>query len=390
MTEKQANSRKIFLVAGEESGDQLGGRLMRAITAQASEPLSFEGVGGHTMIDAGLKCLFPLEDIAVMGFTAVVGRLRTLINRINRTVEAAIAANPDVLVIIDSPDFTHRVAKKVRLRAPHIPIVDYVSPSVWAWRPGRAKKMRAYVDRLFAILPFEPDVHKRLGGPPCTYVGHPLIERVDEFRPKEGERSALGVGRIKLLVLPGSRHSEVSRLMQPFGDAIGHLAERYPNLDIVIPAVAHRAAEIEERAKTWKVKPEIVVGEQAKLEAFRSAHAALAASGTVTLELALSGVPMVVGYKMSKLEYQLRHFVNVPSIVLANLVLQHNAVPELLQWDCTPEKIVRHLAPLLEEGAERWEQIAAFKKLDALMEIGGDHPSERAARIVLETLPKRV
>ena len=174
----------IWIVSGEESGDQLGAKLMRSLkTKLGAERLRFGGVGGHAMEREGLKSLFPLEDIAVMGFSAVIARLPTILRRIRLTADAVVAARPDILIIIDSPDFTHRVAKAVRKRAPRIPIVDYVSPSVWAWRPGRAPKMRAYVDHLLALLPFEPEAHRRLGGPPTTYVGHPLIQRLDEIRP---------------------------------------------------------------------------------------------------------------------------------------------------------------------------------------------------------------
>ena len=183
----------IWIVSGEESGDQLGAKLMRALkTRLGADRVRFGGVGGHAMAKEGLTSLFPLEDIAVMGFSAVIARLPTILKRIRFTADAIVAARPDMLIIIDSPDFTHRVAKAVRQRAPQIPIVDYVSPSVWAWRPGRAPKMRAYVDHLLALLPFEPEAHRRLGGPPTTYVGHPLIERLDEIRPAPGERGAHG------------------------------------------------------------------------------------------------------------------------------------------------------------------------------------------------------
>lgn len=390
MSVDKLEKRRIFLVAGEESGDQLGSKLMESLRSQSAGTLEFFGVGGRAMAAKGLHSLFPLEDIAVMGITAVIGRLRTLIDRINRTANAAVACDPDVLVIIDSPDFTHRVARKVRQKAPHIPIVDYVSPSVWAWRPGRARKMHAYVDQLLAILPFEPEVHKKLGGPPCTYVGHPLIERISEFRPRAGERTPIGEGRKKLLVLPGSRYSEVSRLMEPFGQTIAQIEQRFPGeVDIIIPAVPHLADEIAARAEGWPLKPTIIHGEENKLAAFRSAHAALAASGTATLELALSGVPMVVGYRVSKLEEQLRHLIKVSSIVLANLVLQENVIPELVQWDCTPDKLAGELLPLLENSEKRAKQVEAFARLDNLMEIGAEKPSERAARIVLEAMHHR-
>lgn len=380
----------IWIVSGEESGDQLGAKLMRSLKARlGAQRLRFGGVGGHAMEKEGMTSLFPLEDIAVMGFSAVIARLPTILKRIRLTADAAVAAKPDILVIIDSPDFTHRVAKAVRERAPQIPIVDYVSPSVWAWRPGRAPKMRAYVDHLLALLPFEPEAHRRLGGPPTTYVGHPLIERLDEIRPVQ-PRTLDREGALKLLVLPGSRRSEVSRLMQPFGEAVALLKERSPRpFEVTIPAVAHLVEEIETRADAWSVRPRIVRGEAAKWAAFREADAALAASGTVTLELGLSGVPMVVAYRVSKIEEVLKYLIKTPSIVLTNLVLDENVIPELIQWDCTPEKLADTLLPLLTDTPERRRQIEAFGRMDGLMRIGDETPSERSARIVAEVLEQR-
>ena len=380
---------KIWIVSGEESGDQLGAKLMRALKARfGAERLRFGGVGGHAMEAEGLKSLFPLEDIAVMGIVAVIGRLPTVLNRIRVTANAVVAANPDILIIIDSPDFTHRVAKAVRKRAPQIPVIDYVSPSVWAWRPGRAAKMRAYVDHLLALLPFEPDAHKRLGGPPTTYVGHPLIERVSEFRPTAGERNFHKDGPLNLLVLPGSRRSEVSRLIDTFGETLMLVQQRSSRpFEVTLPAVPHLAQEIRERTASWSVKPRIVEGEAAKWQAFRSADAALAASGTVTLELGLSGIPMVVAYKVSKIEALiLRPLIKAQSIVLTNLVLGENAIPELIQEDCTPETLAAALLPLLSETPERRAQEEALRRLDELMRIGDEVPSERAARIVDEVL----
>ncbi|UVF17441.1 lipid-A-disaccharide synthase [Microvirga terrae] len=378
----------IWIVSGEESGDQLGAKLMRSLKARlGSDGLLFGGVGGHAMEREGLRSLFPLEEIAVMGFSAVIARLPSILKRIRLTADAIVAAKPDMLVIIDSPDFTHRVAKVVRRRAPHIPIIDYVSPSVWAWRPGRAPKMRAYVDHLLALLPFEPAAHKRLGGPPTTYVGHPLIERLADIRPAPGERGGADDEPLKLLVLPGSRRSEVSRLMEPFGEALTLLRDRSPRpFEVTIPAVAHVAQDVKARAESWSVRPRIVEGERAKWTAFREADAALAASGTVTLELGLSGVPMVVAYRVSKIEEVLKYLIKAPSIVLTNLVLGENVIPELIQWDCTPEKLADALLPLLRDSPERQRQLAAFGKLDELMRIGDEVPSERAARIVEEVL----
>jgi lipid-A-disaccharide synthase len=372
---------RVFLVAGEHSGDHLGAGLIRALRDRAPS-VEILGVGGDAMAAAGLRSLFPLSDIAVMGIVPVLARLPHLLRRIRSTAEAAVAARPDVLVIIDSPDFTHRVAKRVRAALPALPVVDYVSPTVWAWRPGRARAMAGYVDHLLALLPFEPEAHRRLGGPPCSYVGHPLVERLGALRPGPDERAARD--RPTLLVLPGSRRSEIRRLCAVFGEAAGLVSARVRNLDVVLPAVADLADEIRARVARWPVAPRIVTGEGAKLAAFRSARAALAASGTVTLELALSGVPMAVAYRVSPLETWLRFVVRVPSIVLPNLVLGENAVPEFLQGACTPQALASALVPLLGDTPARAAQRAAFARLDALMSIAdGSTPSREAAERVL-------
>lgn len=376
----------VFVVAGEESGDQLGFKLMRALKGATGGAVSFRGVGGKAMEAEGLEGLFPMADIAVMGFLPVIRRLPHLLARIRETADAVAARPPDVLVIIDSPDFTHRVAKRARKMLPDLPVVDYVSPTVWAWRPGRARKMRAYVDHLLALLPFEPDAHRRLGGPACTYVGHPLVERLDDLRPGARDAGARDASPATLLVLPGSRRSEIERLSDDFGGAVARVAERCGELDVVLPAVAHLETLIREKVAHWPRKPRIVLGEAAKYEAFRRARAALAASGTVTLELALAQVPMVVAYKISPIETLLRFVVSVPSIVLPNLILGRNAIPEILQERCTPDALAQALAPLIAGGPEREAQLAALAEVDALMAPpDGESPSARAARIVLAT-----
>jgi lipid-A-disaccharide synthase len=382
-------SAKIFLVAGEESGDQLGASLMGALRTQVAD-VRFHGVGGRAMERQGLESLFPLSDIAVMGISAVLAQLPAIYRRGLQVVDAVVRAQPDVLVIIDSPEFTHAVARRVRRRLPDLPIVNYVSPSVWAWRPGRAPRMRAYIDHVLALKPFEPAAHERLGGPPCTYVGHPLVERLHELRPVPGERPPPDRDPFTLLVLPGSRRSEISRLMQPFGEALGLLREESGRtLEVVLPAVPHLADEIRARAAGWPLRPTIIEGEGAKKAAFRRANAAIAASGTVTLELALSGVPMVVAYKVSKLEEQLKYLIKVPSIVLANLVLGDNIVPECVQWDCTPEKLIEALLPLLSQSSQRRRQLEAFGRLDSIMETGAPTtPSARAAAIVVAEIAR--
>lgn len=395
MPTEAKRDRTIFIVAGEESGDRLGAELMSALLA-ADPNLRIVGIGGGEMTGRGLKSLFPMSDIAVMGFTAVFRRLPLLLRRIRETAKAVADVAPDILVIIDSPDFTHRVAKRVRRRSPNIPIVNYVSPTVWVWRPGRARKMTRYVDHLMAILPFEPDVHKRLGGPQCTYVGHPLVEKRDQLRPAEGERRTLGQGAPVLLVLPGSRRMEIQRLADTFGAALSRLSEEIGPLEAILPTVPHLRAELETAVKNWPVKPEIVVGETAKYEAFRRAHAALAASGTVTLELGLAEVPMCVAYKV---EWPIRALkginpllgrpIKLDTIVLVNIILGSNVIPEFLDEDVTVETLVSTTAPLLQPGPERQKQIEAFKRLDTLMALpDGMTPSKRAASIVLGTMKK--
>lgn len=390
IAERQASGRRrlhVAIVAGEHSGDQLGFKLMRALRDAVGGGISFQGVGGERMEAEGLRSLFPISDIAVMGFVPVIRRLPLILRRIRETADAVLLGKSDVLIIIDSPDFTHRVAKRVRARRPDLPIVDYVSPSVWAWRPGRAPAMRRYVDHLLALLPFEPAAHERLGGPPCTYVGHPLIERLDELRPDAREAARRNESPPVVLVLPGSRRAEISRLSDDFGAALGLVVSQGRPVDLVLPAVDHLAAEIEARVASWPVKPRLVRGEAAKLAAFREARAALAASGTVTLELALAGVPMVVAYKVAPFEIWLKYVVKVPSIVLPNLILGERVVPEFIQHDCTPQRLAEALGPLLADGPERNTQRAAYDRLDRLMRPADDEePSRRAARIVLDVL----
>jgi lipid-A-disaccharide synthase len=311
-----------------------------------------------------------------------VRHLPRIIRRVHATVAAVLRERPDVLVIIDSPGFTHSVARRVARARPELPVIGYVSPSVWAWRPGRAPRMRAYVDHVLALLPFEPAVHERLGGPPCTYIGHPLVERLGELNLRPGERPELAERRV-LLVLPGSRDTEVDRLMRPFGEAAALISEAVPGIEIELPAVPHLRAKIEAAAARWKVAPKIVHGEAEKFAAFRRAHAALAASGTVTLELGLAGVPTVVAYRVDPVARLLKRFLRIPSIVLTNLVLKENVVPEFLDGAGTPAVLARQVLPLLAESPERAAQISALARLREAMQVK-EAPSDRAAAIVIE------
>lgn len=377
------------MVAGEESGDQLGGALMEGLVALRPGSLRFVGVGGRRMAAAGLASLYPMDDLTAIGFGQVFGKLRLILRRLSETVAAVLRENPDILVLVDAPDFTHRVAARVRRQRPDIPIVKYVSPTVWAWRPGRAKAMRPSIDRLLALLPFEPKVHEELGGPPTTYVGHPLLERLTELRPSPEEQARREAEPFRLVVLPGSRRTEIERLGAVFGEALGLLAARR-RLELVLPTLPRRLAQIEATVAHWPVKVRIVTDEAEKYALFRTARAALAASGTVTLELALAGVPTVAAYKVAAWEAVIApHILKIPSVLLPNLVLGENAMPEFLQHDCTAEKLAAALDLMLMDGPARRAQIEAFRRLDTIFGTQGEPPSLRAARAVLEELDTR-
>ncbi|MCE1235688.1 MAG: lipid-A-disaccharide synthase [Hyphomicrobiales bacterium] len=388
----------VFLVAGEPSGDQLGARLMRGLSTALGARARFSGVGGPAMTGEGLASLFPIADIAVMGIGPVLRRLPLILRRIRETADAAIAARPDVLVLIDSPDFCHRVAARVRKARPDQKIVLYVSPTVWAWRPGRAKKIARFTSRLLALLPFEPAAHRLLGGPATTYVGHPFVERIEEVRRPEGRMlPTAGERPLRLLVLPGSRRSEVTRLMGVFGATVGRIAAAVGPLEVVLPAVEHVRGEIERLAADWPVAPRIVAGEVEKFRAFREADAALAASGTVTLELALAGLPFVACYRLDGIGRLVKHVLDVPkplrgllkvrSALLPNIVANERLAPEFIDEDCTAEKIAPALLDLLRPGEARARQIAGFEGVDRIMREGlAETPGATATRVVLELL----
>ena len=395
-----ANARAytIFLVAGEHSGDALGAKLMAALNARLPGRVRYLGVGGDLMERQGLMSQFPLADITVMGPLAILKRLPALVSRVYQTVNAAIAAQPDVVIIIDAPEFTHPVAKRIRKRRPGIPIINYVSPTIWAWRPGRARKMAPYVDQVLALLPFEPAAHQELGGPACTYVGHPLLERLgwlSALSPKPLlDRYDLDPAQPILLVLPGSRRSEVERLMPAFGEAVALLSQRRPGLQVVIPAMPNVRPLIEQKLAAWPKaagKPVLIEGDDdtSKFQAFKAARVALAASGTVTLELALARTPMVVAYKVDAVISTFRHLIKAKTCVLPNLITDERNVPEFLQEDCTPEKLAASLDAVMRDGPERSAQLAELDKVPALLSLPKGTASEAAADVV-ENVLKRI
>lgn len=380
--------KRIFFVIGEASGDKLGASLAKCLKDAHGDAVAFEGLAGEDLQAAGVTSLFDIEDIAVMGLGPVVARLPTIFRRLSDTVNAILASKPDIVVLIDSPDFTHRVAKRVRAQAPDIPIVGWVSPSVWAWRPGRAKAMRAFVDHLLVLLPFEVEAHAQLGGPPATYVGHPLVDDLEQLRPQDAkERPALGPEVAPtLLVLPGSRRGEISRLMPVLRETMTRTFELMadgPAPRLVMPTVAKHEETLRALVDDWPMPVQVTSDQAEKRAAFRRAHAAIAASGTVSLELALSGVPMVVVYRLDWLARIFRSLVKVWTIILPNLVLGRPIVREYVDEFARPEALARALASLATDTPERRAQIEAFGELDLVMR-GSDEasPADRARAVV--------
>jgi len=381
--------RKIFLIATEESGDRLGANLMKVLRQRLGGAVQFEGIGGRAMTREGLTSRFPIEELSIIGLAAVVRQLPMILRRIKETAAAVVAGAPDILVIIDSPDFTLRVAKRVRASAPRIPIVDYVSPTVWAWRPGRARAMRPYIDHVLALLPFEPAAYERLRGPPCSYVGHPLTEQIGQLRPNADEQKRRDDPPPVLLVLAGSRRSQIRHHMTTFGVTLSRLQTAGVAFEAVLPTMPQLQEAVMAAVKVWKVQPRVVIGEQEKRAAFRIAHAALAKSGTVTLELALAGVPMVTAYRTGAMEaFILQRAIKVNSVILANLVIGENVIPEFLQANCTAAKLAPALREILDQSAARRKQVEAFAKIDAILSTGNQPPSVRAADIVLAEMRK--
>ncbi len=373
------------LVAGEASGDQLGGALMAGLRA-AAPGISFTGVGGPAMRAEGLESLFPYDELSVMGLAEILPRYAHLRRRLLQTVAAVLAARPDVLIGIDSPDFCLRVAARVRAAAPEIRIVHYVAPSVWAWRPGRAKKMAPHVDQVLALLPFEPP-WMEAAGMRCDFVGHPVVSgprATAEGIARLRRDLDLGTGRY-LLALPGSRRTEVARLAPVFGAALRELAARRPGLPVVVPVAPGLEREVAELTAGWP-QVRLLSGADAatKAAAFGGAAAALAKSGTVSLELAAAGTPMVVAYDMNRLTWAIaRAMVRVDTATLVNLIEGETVVPEFLGPACRPGPIAAALAAVLDAPQA---QLAALDRTMVALGRDGPPPGQRAAQAVLEGL----
>lgn len=367
----------IFLIAGEPSGDQLGARLMAALKAETGGRVRFAGIGGEQMAGEGLASRFPIRELAVMGFFEVLPHLFLILHRIRETVAAVKAIRPAAVVTIDSPGFTLEVAG--RLKGEGIPLIHYVAPQVWAWKPWRAKQIARYLDRLLVLLPFEPPYFER-HGLAADFVGHPAVEgaRATSLAPE---------GPPRLAVLPGSRRGEVTKLLPVFAEVVAALAKRHPGLSVVIPTVETVEDMVRAGTAGWPVPVEVVRGVEAKAQAFGTATAALAASGTVALELAVAGVPTVVAYRFAGLVGLLPpSLLNVPFVSLVNLIAGREVQPECLQRRCRAEVILPEVERLLADPAARAAQRDGYRGVVEALTPPEGTPSRAAARRVLASL----
>ncbi|KRB53019.1 lipid-A-disaccharide synthase [Rhizobium sp. Root708] len=381
----------VAIIAGEVSGDLLAADLVAALKDRHPGPIELVGVGGEALEAQGLRSLFDFSELSIMGITQVIARLPNLVRRIRQTAEAVIAAKPDVLVIVDSPDFTHRVAKRVRAALPHCPIVNYVCPSVWAWKEYRAQKMLGYVDHVLAVLPFEPEIMKKLGGPPTTYVGHRLtadrsLLAARQLRAETTPRQA--TDRRTIMLLPGSRGSEISKLLPHFGEAVQELSARNANLRFVLPTLARRETMIREIMAGWTVKPDFAVGADAKWRAFAEADAAMAASGTVILELALTGVPCVSAYQTDWIIKLMTKRIKTWTGAIPNLIADYAVVPEYINEVVRGASLARWMEKLSVDTLPRRAMVEGYDLVWERMRTEKP-PGEHAAEIVLDVLQKK-
>ncbi|MHA6324046.1 lipid-A-disaccharide synthase [Roseivivax sp. CAU 1753] len=385
---------RVFLIAGEASGDRLGAALMRGLRRTALEKVDIEGIGGPRMIDEGLESLFPMDEISIMGISEILREYRALKRRIRQTAEAIIAAKPDVLVTIDLPEFCLRVAELVKAKS-DIRVVHYVAPTVWAWRPGRAAKMAAHVDQVLALFPFEPP-YMEAAGMRCDFVGHPVVTDPQASSAEMATfRLTYGLGEAPLcLILPGSRRSEVARLAPIFGDVVRRLHRSRPDIRFVVPAAQAVAGAVQAAVQTWPGDPIVLDPrdparldiETAKRAAFGAADVALAASGTVSLELAAASTPMVIAYDMNWLSRQIiGRMLRTDTVTLVNLVSETRVVPEFIGKNCKPDRIAEAVLSVL--AAPEAQARAMTLTMDRLG-LGGPAPGERAARAVLDGLGK--
>ncbi len=375
---------KVFVIAGEPSGDRLGGAVMAGLSALADD-VEFRGVGGAAMAEAGLVSQFPMSELSLMGIAEILPKYFHLKRRIREVAEAILDWQPDVVVTIDSPDFCLRVADLVKARS-DIRICHYVAPTVWAWRPGRAGKLAKRVDQLLALFPFEPPYFEK-EGLRCDFVGHPVAtEELASDQDVVDFRARHGIGSEPLvLILPGSRKSEVWMLAMLFAEAMGHFSQHHPKARYVLPMAQNVENVVRRVVKSdWPVQP-ILIDASDKAEkaaAFRAADVALAASGTVSLELAANDTPMVIAYRMNRLtEMIIKRKLMIDTVTLVNLVSETRVVPEFLGKECIPQKIAASLSHVLNTGDD---QRAAMKLTMERLGRGQEDPGLRAARAILD------
>lgn len=379
----------IYIIAGEASGDVLGARLIAALRKTRAD-LSFAGIGGERMAEQGMPSLFPYRELALMGLLEVLPRIRQLKRRLAETEADILARQPALLVTIDSPGFTLRIAEAVKPRG--IPVMHYVAPQVWAWRPGRVKKLRHKIDHLLCLLPFEPAFFEA-AGIPVTFVGHPVLESgVDQgnaarFRARHG----LAATDSPLIIMPGSRRIEATRLLPIFGATLQSLLPQNPALRPVIAVSPIVAPLVREAAASWPASPILVEDLADKHDAFAAAAengAGLIKSGTSSLEMAVAGVPHIIAYRVNPITAAIaRRLVKVPHASLVNLLCGREVVPECIQEDCTPEKLTSALLPLLQDEAFTAAQRQGFAATLAKLRAPEGSPSEAAATAVLAALP---
>lgn len=379
---------RYFLIAGEASGDQLGAALMAGLR-QLDPQAEFLGVGGPAMTPLGLTSLFPMDELSIMGIWEVLPKYRHLKRRIAQTAQSVIDAAPDVLITIDSPDFGLRVARLVRAQRPNLRTVHYVAPSVWAWRPGRALKMAQVIDHVLAILPFEPPL-MQAAGMTCDFVGHP-VATADVAGPDEAQlfRNAHGIAPDApvVLCLPGSRRGEVTRLGPRFDEALIRLRDRVPEVRVVLPTVPGVSGMVRDMIRRWPTAPIVIEEPDEKRAAFAAADLALAASGTVSLELAANRIPMVIGYDMAPLSRLIvGALLRTDTVTLVNLVSETRAVPEFLGSRCQPGPMAQALQDALENRAKRGAQLDAMDLTMDRLGKGGEAPGLRAARSVVQAI----
>lgn len=377
-------SLKLAVIAGEVSGDILGGDLVAALRSAGRE-VQLVGVGGERLQRQGLNSLFDYSELSVMGVADVLAKLPSLIGRIRQTAAAIVSERPDALLIIDSPDFTHRVARRVRKALPDLPIIQYVCPSVWAWKEYRAEAMLDYVDLVLAVLPFEPQVMERLGGPKTIYVGHRLSADPDILRVRALRQTRQADLRPTILLLPGSRGSEITRLADVMGEAVAEIAKRHPNARFLLPAVGRQEKLIRQKISAWTVSPECETGDEFKWSAFARADAAIAASGTVILELAMAGVPAVSIYRTDPIIKLLASRIKVWSAALPNLIADYPIIPEYINELLRPGAPVRWIERLIADTPQRTAMLAGYA--DIWQKMAVPRPSgELAANALLDLL----